>query len=100
LVIIEKLLAQGAAVKVHDPIAMKEAKHILGDKVTFCESQELAIASADALLIVTEWSDYRSPDLNELKASLTNAVIFDGRNIFDATEMREHGFTYYGIGIN
>jgi UDPglucose 6-dehydrogenase len=100
LVIIEKLLAQGAIVKVHDPIAMKEAKHILGDKVVFCESQELAIASADALLIVTEWSDYRSPDLKELKASLKNAVIFDGRNIFDATEMREHGFTYYGIGIN
>lgn len=100
LVIIEKLLAQGATVKVHDPIAMKEAKHILGDKVIFCESQELAIASADALLIVTEWSDYRSPDLIELKASLTNAVVFDGRNIFDATEMREHGFTYYGIGIN
>jgi UDPglucose 6-dehydrogenase len=100
LVIIEKLLAQGAIVKVHDPIAMKEAKHILGDKVIFCEQQEQAIASADALLVVTEWADYRAPDLTELKASLASPIIFDGRNIFDASEMREHGFTYYGIGIN
>ena len=100
LVIIEKLLAQGAIVKVHDPVAMKEAKHILGDQVIFCEQQELAIASADALLVVTEWADYRAPDLTELKASLASPIIFDGRNIFDASEMREHGFTYYGIGIN
>ncbi len=100
LVIIEKLLAQGAIVKVHDPIAMKEAKHILGDQVIFCEQQEQAIASADALLVVTEWADYRAPDLTELKTSLASPIIFDGRNIFDASEMREHGFTYYGIGIN
>ena len=59
-----------------------------------------AIAAADALLVVTEWADYRAPDLSELKASLAKPIIFDGRNIFDASEMREHGFTYYGIGIN
>ena len=100
LVIIEKLLAQGAIVKVHDPVAMKEAKHILGDQVIFCEQQEQAIAGADGLLVVTEWADYRAPDLTELKTSLASPIIFDGRNIFDASEMREHGFTYYGIGIN
>lgn len=99
LVIIEKLLAAGANVRAHDPIAMHEAKHTLKDTITYCNKQEEALQDADALLIVTEWPEFRSPDFEEIKSKLKSPVIFDGRNIYDAVELRELGFTYYGIGI-
>jgi UDPglucose 6-dehydrogenase len=99
LVIIEKLLAEGAKVKAHDPVAMHEAKHSLGDKITYCSKQEDALNDADALLIVTEWPEFRSPDFDELKNKLSEAVIFDGRNIYDAEELKSMGFKYYGIGV-
>ncbi|MCF8284867.1 MAG: UDP-glucose/GDP-mannose dehydrogenase family protein [Sphingobacteriales bacterium] len=99
LVIIEKLLAQGAKVKAHDPIAMDEAKHSLQDKITYCKKQEDALVDADALLIVTEWSEFRAPNFEEIKSKLKSPVIFDGRNIYDAEELRSLGFHYYGIGI-
>ncbi len=99
VVIIEKLLAAGAQVKAHDPVAMDEAKHSLQDRVTYCTKQEDALVDADALLIVTEWSEFRVPDFEELKTKLKNPVIFDGRNIYDAEELRSLGFHYYGIGI-
>lgn len=99
VVIIEKLLAQGAHVKAHDPIAMEEAKHSLQDKITYCKKQEDALTDADALLIVTEWSEFRAPNFNEVKSKLKSPVIFDGRNIYDAEELRSLGFHYYGIGI-
>lgn len=99
VVIIEKLLAAGANVKAHDPVAMDEAKHSLQDRITYCTKQEDAIVDADALLIVTEWSEFRVPDFEELKSKLKNPVIFDGRNIYDAEELRSLGFHYYGIGI-
>ena len=99
VVIIEKLLAQGAKVLAHDPVAMNEAKHSLGDKITYCAKQEDALNNADALLIVTEWPEFRSPDFEEVKNKLTEAVIFDGRNIYDAEELKSMGFKYYGIGV-
>jgi UDPglucose 6-dehydrogenase len=99
LVIIEKLLAQGAKVKAHDPIAMDEAKHSLQDKITYCKKQEDALVDADALLIVTEWSEFRAPNFEEIKSKLKSPVIFDGRNIYDAEELRSLGFHHYGIGI-
>ncbi len=99
LVIIEKLLSNGAKVIAHDPIAMEEAKHTLGNRISYADKQENALLNADALLIITEWSDYRSPDFEEIKSLLKNPVVFDGRNIYDAQEMRDFGFTYYGIGI-
>lgn len=99
VVIIEKLLAAGAHVKAHDPVAMDEAKHSLQDRITYCTKQEDALVDADALLIVTEWSEFRVPDFEELKSKLKNPVIFDGRNIYDAEELRSLGFHYYGIGI-
>lgn len=99
VVIIEKLLAAGAQVQAHDPVAMDEAKHSLQDRVTYCTKQEDALVDADALLIVTEWSEFRVPDFEELKTKLKNPVIFDGRNIYDAEELRSLGFHYYGIGI-
>lgn len=99
IVIIEKLLAQGANVKAHDPIAMEEAKHSLQERITYCKKQEDALIDADALLIVTEWSEFRAPNFDDVKLKLKNAVIFDGRNIYDADELRALGFDYYGIGI-
>jgi len=99
VVIIEKLLLAGAHVKAHDPVAMDEAKHSLQDRITYCTKQEDALVDADALLIVTEWSEFRVPDFDELKSKLKNPVIFDGRNIYDAEELRSLGFHYYGIGI-
>ncbi len=99
LVIIEKLLSMGAKVQAHDPVAMNEAKHTLKDSISYCEKQEDALTNADALLIVTEWPEFRSPDFNEIKSKLNEAVIFDGRNIYDAVELKEMGFAYYGIGV-
>jgi UDPglucose 6-dehydrogenase len=99
LVIIEKLLAAGANVKANDPVAMHEASHTLKDSITYCQKQEDALTDADALLIVTEWPEYRSPDFDEMKSKLKNPVVFDGRNIYDAEELRSMGFVYYGIGV-
>ena len=99
IVIIEKLLAAGANVKAHDPVAMDEAKHSLKDRVVYAKKQEDALVDADALLIVTEWAEFRAPDFDEIKSKLKNPVIFDGRNIYDAEELRALGFHYYGIGI-
>ena len=99
LVIIEKLLAAGANVKAYDPIAMKEAKHILGEQIEYTKNENNALIDADALLIVTEWPDFRSPDFQVVKKLMRGNAIFDGRNIYDITEMKELGFDYYCIGV-
>lgn len=100
VVIINKLLQEGATVTVHDPVAMEEArKHHLGETVTYADDQYKAAEGADALLIVTEWPDYRSLDLSKLSQSLKQNVLFDGRNIYDPQEMKAAGFAYYCIGI-
>lgn len=99
LVIIEKLLSQGAEVIAYDPVAMHEAKRILGDSITYCEEMYDTLNGADALLIVTEWPEFRVPDLSEIKKRLKSPAVFDGRNIFDTKEMKQAGFTYHCIGI-
>ncbi|MFY7735142.1 MAG: UDP-glucose dehydrogenase family protein [Bacteroidia bacterium] len=99
LVIIEKLLAAGANVKAYDPVAMKEAKHILGEQIEYTKNENNALIDADALLIVTEWPDFRSPDFQVVKKLMKGNAIFDGRNIYDITEMKELGFDYYCIGV-
>ena len=99
LVIIEKLLAAGANVKAYDPIAMKEAKHILGEQIEYSKNENNALIDADALLIVTEWPDFRSPDFQVVKKLMRGNAIFDGRNIYDLNEMQELGFDYYCIGV-
>lgn len=99
LVIIDELLKAGAVVKAYDPIAMKEAKHIVGDKIVYCKDKEDALIDADALLIATEWPEFRSPNFKVIEKLLKNKIIFDGRNIYDVDEMKELGFTYYCIGI-
>ncbi|WP_167618345.1 UDP-glucose dehydrogenase family protein [Maribellus sediminis] len=98
LVIIDKLLAEGASVVGYDPVAMEEGKRILGDKIEFAKDEYDATIDADALLLVTEWPEFRIPNFRVLEKLLKNKVIFDGRNIYDPEEMAELKFDYYAIG--
>ncbi len=98
LVIIEKLLAEGATVTAYDPVAMHEATKILGNTVQYAHSQYDALKNADALLIVTEWPEFRSPKFEEMGTLMNQRVIFDGRNIYEQEEMKEFGFKYECIG--
>lgn len=98
LYIIDALLAAGAAVAAFDPEAMSNVKGVVGDKITYTESQYDALAEADALIIATEWSEFRTPDFNRIGQSLKNKAIFDGRNLFDLKQMEELGYYYVSIG--
>lgn len=98
LVIIDKILKAGGKVKAFDPIAMSETKYILGDIIEYCKTEYDTLENADALLIVTEWTDFRSPNFDKIKKALLNPIIFDGRNIYDTKELNELGFEHYGIG--
>jgi UDPglucose 6-dehydrogenase len=100
LVIIDKLLEAGASVVAYDPVAMKEAKRILGDKVTYAKDEYDACIDADAIVLVTEWPEFRLPNYRVLERLLKNKIIFDGRNIYDPAELAELNFTYYPIGRN
>jgi UDPglucose 6-dehydrogenase len=95
---IEELLAAGAIVNVHDPEAMPNVKRMLGDKINFFDNPYDALDGADALLIATEWPEYRAPDFDRIITGLSSKLIFDGRNLFDLSAMKELGFTYYSIG--
>lgn len=100
IVLIERILAAGATVTAYDPVAMEEAKHILGDKISYAETEYGALDNADALLLVTEWAEFRVPDFDKVKSELNSAVVFDGRNVYSPELMEERGFDYYCIGIN
>jgi UDPglucose 6-dehydrogenase len=98
-VIIDELRAAGAKVKAYDPVAMEEAKaHYIFDKVTYCKDAYEALVDADALLLVTEWSEFRIPSWNVVSKLLKNKVIFDGRNIYEKDYLKSLGFEHYGIG--
>jgi UDPglucose 6-dehydrogenase len=98
LYMIEELLQAGATVSAYDPEAMPNVKRLLGDKITFAADEYSVLDQADALLICTEWSIFRNPNFNELKNRLKDAVIFDGRNLYETDEMNEKGFYYSSIG--
>jgi len=98
LYIIDALIKEGATVSVFDPEAMNNVKKLLGDKIEYAESQYAALTNADALIIATEWNEFRTPDFSKIASSLKNKVIFDGRNLFDLGAMRELGFYYQSIG--
>ncbi len=100
LVIIKKLLESGTNIKAYDPVAMNEAKHILGDTITYAEDQYEALIDADCLLLVTEWPEFKVPNFNIVKKLLNKPVIFDGRNIYDVAEIKRKGFDYFCIGID
>lgn len=98
LVLISLLLEAGSLVTAYDPAAMSEAKGHLGDSIKYADDPYSAIEGADALVLVTEWAEFRLPDINRMKQLMKGLTIFDGRNIYDPEEFRSSGFTYYGIG--
>ncbi|CAN5612721.1 UDP-glucose/GDP-mannose dehydrogenase family protein [soil metagenome] len=98
LYLIEAFLAAGATVATFDPEAMNNVKQLLGDKITFVESQYDALKDADALVIATEWSEFRTPDFKKITSMLKNKAIFDGRNLFDLKQMEDLGYHYVSIG--
>jgi UDPglucose 6-dehydrogenase len=98
LVVAEGLLGRGARLAVYDPEAMEEARRHLGERVVYARSNYDALDGADALLVVTEWNEFRRPDFARMKRLLKSPIIFDGRNVYAPGIMRQHGFTYYSIG--
>jgi len=98
VVIINNLLRAGAEVRAHDPVAMDEARKIFQTRITLMEDGYEAVRGADALAVVTEWNEFRAPDFQKMKKLMKKPVIFDGRNIYNPSELRKEGFIYYGIG--
>jgi UDPglucose 6-dehydrogenase len=100
LVLIEKLLSAGCKVKAYDPAAMEETHRRIGDVIEYCKDPYDAIIDADALMLVTEWVEFRFPNYKVMKKLMANHVIFDGRNIFVHEDVKEAGFDYFCIGVN
>lgn len=101
LVLIDLMLKAGVRVKVYDPVAMKECKRIMGNAVEYCEDIYDAAVGADAIMLVTEWKEFRMPNWSEIKKNMkseSNIAIFDGRNIYDSEEIKNMGIKYYSIG--
>lgn len=98
LYIIEELLSAGASISAFDPEAMENIKRTIGNKITYAENIYETVKDADAIVVVTEWAEFRSPDFKKLESLLKNKVIFDGRNIFSLEQMQELGYHYESIG--
>jgi UDPglucose 6-dehydrogenase len=98
IVLVEGLLGKGARVRAHDPVAQPAARRYFGDRVAYAATPYDALEGADALFVVTEWNEFRHPDFARMKSLMRSPVVFDGRNVFNPTTMRERGFTWYGIG--
>ncbi|MDR2681278.1 MAG: UDP-glucose/GDP-mannose dehydrogenase family protein, partial [Tannerella sp.] len=98
LVVIEELLKAGCEVTAYDPVAMPETKRRIGDRIKYAKDAYDAVDKADALLLVTEWKEFRLPAWNMIKEKMQTPLIFDGRNIYDPNELQDLGFTYYSIG--
>jgi UDPglucose 6-dehydrogenase len=100
ITVIEELLKAGARVQAFDPEATEEARKVFGDRIHYTDRNYDALAGASALLILTEWNEFRRPDFRRIKKLLKNPVIFDGRNIYDSADLQKVGFKYYSIGRN
>ena len=98
LVLIDHLLKEGAKVQAHDPEAMANVAEIYGDRVKCCQLCLQALDGADALVIMTEWNDYKRPDWDEMRSAMRSPTVFDGRNLYEPARMQQHGFRYYSIG--
>jgi UDPglucose 6-dehydrogenase len=98
--LLQQLWEAGAKVRAYDPEAMQETRRIFGERedLVLCESAAAALEGADALVVVTEWKQFRSPDFARLKAALADAVVFDGRNMYEPDDVEAAGLAYYGIG--
>ena len=99
ITIVNELLNLGAKIQAYDPKASDLAKTIFGDKISYCSSSYSALENADALLLITEWNEFRRPDFEKIKSLLKNPVIFDGRNQYNAQRLAEKGFEYFQIGV-
>ena len=98
LYMIDALTEAGATVHAYDPEAMPNVKQVVGDKIEFAEGQYDALENADALIIATEWSEFRTPEFEKISSMLKNKVVFDGRNVYDRAQMKELGFYYESVG--
>ena len=98
ITIINKLLEHGARVQAHDPKANETAQRIFGTRITYFDDSYEALRGADALVLITEWPEFRNPDFERIKELMKTPVVFDGRNIYNPDKLRKMGFTYYGIG--
>lgn len=98
ITVINRLLEAGAKIKAHDPEAMNEARKVFGDRIVYVKDNYEVVRDADALAVITEWNEFRRPNFPKMKSLMRTPVIFDGRNLYEPKEMKEYGFTYYGIG--
>jgi UDPglucose 6-dehydrogenase len=98
IAIVDRLLALGATIKAYDPEATETARRIFGSRISLCQRSYDALVDADALAIVTEWNNFREPDFNKMRQLMRFPVIFDGRNIYAADQLKALGFTYYSMG--
>lgn len=98
LTIIDDLLAEGAAIRAHDPVAMEQCKAIVGNRIEYAETNYDALENADALVIVTDWHEYRHPDFDRIRRTLKQPVVIDGRNLYELEKMKDVGLRYYSIG--
>ncbi|HLV27377.1 MAG TPA: UDP-glucose/GDP-mannose dehydrogenase family protein [Gemmatimonadales bacterium] len=98
LVLIDQLLEAGAEVVAHDPVAMTEARRRIGDRIEYAESNYAAIEGADALVVVTEWNQYRNPDFERIQKDMRGRIVIDGRNLYDPSKLQRMGFTYDCFG--
>jgi UDPglucose 6-dehydrogenase len=98
VVLIEGLLKRGATVLAYDPEAMQEAKNHLQNRIQYSASKMEALVDVDALILVTEWHEFRNPEWPAVKKAMKQHIVFDGRNIFDPDRLREFGFEYHGVG--
>jgi UDPglucose 6-dehydrogenase len=98
LVVLRELLDAGASVRVYDPVSLSKLQKIFGKKLTYCQDYYSALQGSSALMLLTEWDEFRNPDFDRMKAKMKDYYILDGRNIFDREEVEKHGFSYYGIG--
>ncbi|MFP2963024.1 UDP-glucose dehydrogenase family protein [Myxococcus sp. 1LA] len=96
--VIEGLIGKGAQVIAHDPVSPHTAKRVFGERIRYASVPYEALEGVDGLFVVTEWNEFRHPDFERMKSLMKSPVVFDGRNVYDPTRMRELGFTYYGIG--
>ena len=96
--LIQALMEAGAHIQAHDPVALEQARCLFGERLSYHEVSYDALRGADALLIVTEWQEFKQPDFPRMRDLMRQRVVFDGRNLYEPASMRELGFTYYAVG--
>jgi UDPglucose 6-dehydrogenase len=96
---IREFVAAGATVVAYDPVATEQTRFHIGDICTYVDSADDTLDAADALVLATEWPEFRTPDIAQLSTRMRGRLILDGRNVLDASTLRAHGFTYVGIGL-